>query len=60
MERLPVVDYKRLRRIALPPEETNISNKICMGILLVAMVVLYKRYRDKSHQPPRTEDILWL
>jgi hypothetical protein len=60
MERVPVVDYRRLKRLAPTTEEVNISNRVCIGILLIAVVILYKRYRDKSHRQPQNVDTLWL
>ena len=50
----PVVDYKRMERLR-PPENTVIlinANTICVFIILISIIGLYKRHVDLK--PPRT------
>ena len=48
----PVVDYKRMERLR-PPENTVIpinANTICVFIILISIIGLYKRHIDmKTH-----------
>ena len=51
---LPVVDYKRMERLR-PPENTVIpinANTICVFIILISIIGLYKRHVDLK--TPRT------
>ena len=44
----PVVDYKRMERLR-PPENTVIpinANTICVFIILISIIGLYKRHVD--------------
>lgn len=47
---IPIIDYKRIDRIYKDPTagEDNIGNKICLCIFLVACLLLFKRYKDRS------------
>lgn len=43
---IPVVNYERLERLR-PPQDTIIpfdANTLCILIILICMLVLYKRY----------------
>lgn len=52
---LPVVDYKRMERLR-PPENTVIpinANTICIFIIIISVIGLYKRHIDISSQSNR-------
>ena len=61
--RPPVVDYKRIRRITTLPDEgetINAATGICISLMVLGAIVLFKRYQDKLHRSPRTSNTLWL
>ncbi len=52
---LPVVDYKRMERLR-PPENTVIpinANTICIFIILISVIGLYKRHIDINQSNQR-------
>jgi len=52
---LPVVDYKRMERLR-PPENTVIpinANTICIFIILLSVIGLYKRHIDINQSNQR-------
>ncbi len=58
-----VVNYRRLRRImptSQPNDGINTATCVCLGIITLAMLGLYKRYRDKSHPQSHTSSTLWM
>lgn len=58
----PVVNYGRIKRITDLPKENpmDTGTAVCLVIIIFTLMYLYKRYRDKSRQQSRTEDILWM
>ena len=63
MYRPPVVDYRRLRRITEIPEDKdglNTATIICILCMALGAIVLFKRYRDKHYQSPRSAGTLWM
>ena len=51
----PVVDYKRMERLR-PPENTVIpinANTICIFIILISIIGLYKRHVDTRNSHTR-------
>ncbi len=51
----PVVDYKRMERLR-PPENTVIpinANTICIFIILISIIGMYKRHVDLNKPRPR-------
>ena len=51
----PVVDYKRMERLR-PPENTVIpinANTICVFVILISIIGLYKRHVDLNKRRPR-------
>ena len=52
----PVVDYKRMERLR-PPENTVIpinANTICVFIILISIIGLYKRHVDLRNPQTQT------
>ena len=50
----PVVDYKRMERLR-PPENTVIpinANTICIFIILISIIGMYKRHVDLNKPRP--------
>ena len=48
---VPVVNYKRLRRISPPDSDFKFDlNFICTAAIAVAMIVLFVRYRNVSRK----------
>ncbi len=61
--RPPVVDYRRIRRITTisePKETINAATGICITLMVIGAIVLFKRYQDKLHQSPKSANTLWL
>ena len=61
--RPPVVDYRRLKRITSIPEDPNALNTatiLCIFLMVLGAIVLFKRYQDKHHQSPKISSTLWL
>lgn len=59
-----VVDFKRLRRItSVPktePNNINVPTGICLVIITLTFMYLYKRYKDKSRQQLQSPNTLWM
>lgn len=48
---VPVVNYKRLRRISPPDSDFKFDlNFICTATIAIAMIVLFVRYRNVSRK----------
>lgn len=52
---VPVIDYQRLRRIYPHPEqvgssEMTISTKICIGVIILGLLGLLKRFMDTQRK----------
>lgn len=63
MYRPPVVDYKRIHRITTipePAETINPATGICITLMVIGAIVLFKRYQDKLHRSPKNANTLWL
>lgn len=54
-DKIPVVDYSRMERLK-PPENTVIplnANTICLFLIIVTIIGLYKRHVDISQDRER-------
>lgn len=48
---VPVVNYKRLRRISPPESDFKFDlNFICTATIAVVMILLFVRYRNVNHK----------
>lgn len=62
MKHPPVVDYGRIKRITSFPDEKpmELGTSICLVMIIMTLMYLYKRYQDKSRPQSDTFDTLWL
>ena len=62
MDHPPVVNYGRIKRITSFPKENSmeLGTSLCLVIILLTLMYLYKRYQDKSRPQSDTVDTLWL
>jgi hypothetical protein len=62
MDHPPVVNYGRIKRITNLPKENpmELGTSVCLVIILLTLMYLYKRYQDKSRPQSDTVDTLWM
>ena len=63
IHRPPVIDYKRLKRITSLPDDSgsvNAATYMCISLMALGAIVLFKRYQDKLHRSPKNANTLWL
>jgi hypothetical protein len=57
MDRPPIIDYNRLKRLNQQPDKGSVtSTQICLVIIFMTGLYLFKRFKDK--QRSRTQRIL--
>jgi len=49
---LPIVNHARLARIEVPqnPQVEMTLNNVCILVIILAVLALYKRYKDINHK----------
>ena len=54
MSDLPIINYGRMERLRLPEDEKINLNTICIIVLIIICLGLYKRYVDISQSRERS------
>jgi len=51
-----VVDFARLKRLELPedPGKLSLMTKVYIGVIVIAIILLIKRYKDIRKRPSET------